>query len=264
MKNSLFPALILAFAAQGAQAQSLDGVARLDVIPGWQTGDGTHMAGLRVTLAPGWKTYWRAPGDAGIPPQFSYRGSDNIAAVQYHWPVPDVFHQSGMRSIGYHDSVVLPVEITPAQSGAPIHLSGTIDIGVCEEICIPMQFTFDAALPADGGRDGAIVAALLDQPVPAAAAGIGSARCTITPTERGMQISATIAAPQGNPAVVIEAGDPYIWVSEPDVTRGAGTLTATSEFVHVNQGSFAIDRSAIRMTLLGNGQAIDIQGCIAG
>ena len=47
-------------------AQSLDGVAQLDVLPGWETRNGTHMAGLRITLAPGWKTYWRAAGDAGI------------------------------------------------------------------------------------------------------------------------------------------------------------------------------------------------------
>lgn len=262
--KKLFPAaLILSILAAPVVAQSLDGVARLDVIPGWQTAQGTHMAGLRVTLAPGWKTYWRAPGDAGIPPLFSYDGSTNIAAVQYHWPVPDVFHQSGMRSIGYHDSVVIPVEITPSTAGAPIRMTGSVNLGVCEEICIPMDLAFDALLPPDGGRDSAIVAALLDQPVSAQAAGLEGATCRVEPTHRGLKVSASFNAPEGRAAVVIEAGDPHVWVSEPEVSQQGNLMTATSEFVHSSGGSFALNRSAVRITLIGATRAIDIQGCRA-
>ncbi len=265
MKQPLSLALILLLFCTSASAQSMDGVARLDVLPGWQTDDGTHMAGLRITLAPGWKTYWRAPGDAGIPPLVAYSGSQNIAGVQYHWPVPQVFHQSGMRSIGYHDSVVIPVEITPTRAGSDIHLSGEIDIGVCEEICIPVQLHFDAVLPRNGTRDGAIIAALLSQPVTAESAGVGKATCTVAPTRRGLQLTTSITLPANGatPAVVIEAGDPNVWVSEPDVTRQGDRLTATSEMVHSSGGGFALDRSAVRITLLNGAQAVDIQGCTA-
>lgn len=266
MKNTLPAALILSLLSSAALAQTVDDIARVDVLPGWQTADGTHMAGLRVTLAPGWKTYWRAPGDAGIPPTFTYGGSQNIAGVQYHWPVPQVFHQSGMRSIGYHDGVVIPVEITPSADGSPIHLAGEISIGVCEEICVPMHLTFDAALPAVGSRDGAITASLLNQPVSAASAGIGPATCAMTATSRGVMVTASIpyASANGTPDVVIEAGDPHIWVSEPDVTRQGNQLIAMSEMVHSSGGGFALDRSALRITLIGGSQAVDLQGCAAG
>ncbi|MEJ6478965.1 MAG: protein-disulfide reductase DsbD family protein, partial [Octadecabacter sp.] len=85
-----------------AAADPMDGVAAFDILPGWRTDRGTHMVAVRISLAPGWKTYWRAPGDAGIPPQFQWDGSQNINAAQFHWPIPEVMNQNGMRSIGYH------------------------------------------------------------------------------------------------------------------------------------------------------------------
>ena len=61
---------------------------QLSVIEGYRTSRGTHMAALKIQLQPGWKTYWRAPGDGGIPPQFDWSGSKNIKGVQFHWPRP--------------------------------------------------------------------------------------------------------------------------------------------------------------------------------
>ena len=70
---------------------------------GWQMQNGHHMAGLSLQLAPDWKTYWRAPGEAGIPPLFDWSGSTNVQSVRVHWPSPVVFHLNGMQTIGYHD-----------------------------------------------------------------------------------------------------------------------------------------------------------------
>ncbi len=61
--------------------------------------------------------------------------------------------------------------------------------------------------------------------------------------------------------VVIEAGDPSVWVSEPGVQRQGGTLTAQARMIHVDGGAFAVDRSALRFTVLGDGRAVDITGC---
>ena len=111
--------LLLALALRPALAAATppEDLVRAEILPGWQDGEGRHVAGLRLTMAPGWKTYWRAPGDAGIPPEFDWTGSHGVAGVEVRWPVPQVFDQSGMQSIGYHDEVVLPLEIRT--TGAP-------------------------------------------------------------------------------------------------------------------------------------------------
>ncbi len=251
--------------ASAAAAQSLDGVVQLDVLPGWRAADGTHMAGLQITLAPGWKTYWRAPGDAGIPPQIDFSGSDNVASARFMWPVPEVFDQGGMRSIGYHDSVVVPVELTPDATGN-ITLSGMLDIGVCEEICVPARLPFSIELPAEGKRDPQIVAALVNRPLSADEGNVTAATCAIAPSDDGLTVTATLTMPTAGAVehVVVEASDPLVWVSEPDVRRSGGQLTATVDMVHVTGGSFALDRSGVRVTVLGSDHAVDVRGCSAG
>ena len=90
------------------------------LLSGWQQADGSHLAGLELRLAKGWKTYWRSPGDAGVPPLFSWDGSGNVASVDVIWPRPEVFYQNGLRSIGYSDHVVLPLRIQPKGDGASL------------------------------------------------------------------------------------------------------------------------------------------------
>jgi DsbC/DsbD-like thiol-disulfide interchange protein len=249
--------------ATPAIAGPFDNIAQIDIIPGWQTPAGTHMAGLRVTLRPGWKTYWRAPGDAGIPPQFSWSGSQNINAAQYHWPVPQVFGQGHLQSIGYHDTLVLPIELTQSDPNAPIHMSGEITIGVCEDICVPVSLPFDAALPVEGRRDGAITASLLNQPIAAKDAGVQTAECQVSAGENGLVVTAMLNMPStgGNETVIVEAGNPHVWVSQADITRSGDMLQATVDMVHATSSSFALDRSAVRITVLGSDYAVDIQGC---
>ena len=242
-----------------------DSPAQVEVLPGWRMQSGIHMAGVRITLAPGWKTYWRAPGDAGIPPQFSFAGSDNIASITQHWPIPQVFYENGMQSIGYYDSVVFPLAIQSLDPGAPITIDGAITIGVCEEICIPVSATFDAMLPSKGERDSAIAAALINQPISAAEAGVGDVICKIAPIHDGLKVTTTMAveATGGPEVVVVETGNPAIWVSEADVTRVGDQLTAVVDMVNTTGDAFALDRSTVRFTVLGSTQAIDIQGCSA-
>ncbi|MFT5065535.1 MAG: DsbC/DsbD-like thiol-disulfide interchange protein [Yoonia sp.] len=254
---------LLALMASPAYAGPTDHDTTLTVLSGPQTSRGSVMAGLRIDMADGWKTYWRAPGDAGIPPQIQWSGSMNVGSIAFHWPVPEVFDQDGMRSIGYHDTVTIPVEIFPNDAGE-IHLSGSINIGVCEEICVPVNLEFDTVLPLNEPRDPAITAALLNRPLTASEASVGTVTCTIKPTSDGMQITTRTALTQQGPeAIIIETSDPFVWVSEPDVTRTATHITATSDLIHVDGTSFAVDRSGIRITVLGQGRAVDIQGCTA-
>ena len=247
-----------------AETVAQDQIVTLDVLPGWTTDRGTRMAAFRLRLAPGWKTYWRAPGDAGVPPMLSLAGARNVARLALSWPVPEVFDQGGMRSIGYHDGVVVPVEITPEGAGE-VRLSGVLDIGVCDEICVPARLAFDAVLPEGGARDGQIVAALVDRPETEAEAGVGDVTCALTPIDGGLEIMVRAEIPTVGPgeAAVIETGDAEVWVSEPEVTRSGDTLEARARLVHVSGGAFAVDRSSVRLTVLAGGRGVDIQGCRA-
>ena len=265
MKN-LALTILASCLATGAAAQNMDEIAGLDVLPGWRTADGTHVAGLQITLAPGWKTYWRAPGDGGIPMQFDLAASENLTGAEFRWPVPEVFYQSGLRSVGYTDGVVIPMMLSPDNEGESIGVSGQITIGVCEEICIPMTFDISAVLPPQGKRDGTIVAALVDRPETADEAGVTAATCQFVPDEDGFEITTVVSLPglRGNEEVVIETADPMVWVSEPDVDVSAGQITAVSDLVSMSDGGMALDRSGIRITILGEGRAIDVQGCTSG
>ena len=266
MYNLILITLALMAFSSPAVATPSGPVAQIEVLPGWRTSDGDHMAGLRISLAPGWKTYWRAPGDAGIPPAFSFAGSENITGVSPHWPVPEVFETNGMRTIGYHDSVVFPITILSDAPDQPMRIMGQLEIGVCEEICVPVTLTFDRLLPPGGDMNSAITAALINQPLTQADAGVGKVTCAIEPIRDGLRLTAAFDIAQSGPSevVVIESGDAQIWVSEAQTTRNGSQLRATADMVHVSGAAFALDRSKVRITVLSGNHAVDLRGCTAG
>ncbi|WP_245882625.1 protein-disulfide reductase DsbD domain-containing protein [Yoonia sediminilitoris] len=262
MPTTAFALLLPVLAAAGPY----DDLARVEVLPGWRMESGEHMAGLRITLEPGWKTYWRAPGDAGIPPSFQFAGSDQITGITPHWPVPEVIDQNGMMSIGYYDGVVFPLTVTSRATDVPLEISGTLSIGVCEEICIPVTLDFQGLLPSEGARDASITAALINQPLTASEAGVGDVTCALMPIKDGLRVTTIIdVASAGQPEhVIVEAGTSTVWVSEADISRTGSKLHASVDMVPQSGSAFALDRSKVRITVLGSDRAIDIRGCSAG
>ncbi|MEM6372099.1 MAG: protein-disulfide reductase DsbD domain-containing protein [Pseudomonadota bacterium] len=238
-----------------------------DVLQGWDLPDGRRLAALRLVLAPGWKTYWRAPGDAGIPPAFDWSRARNLGAVAITWPTPSVFDQNGMRSIGYDGQLIIPLHLTPSRDGAPVRLRGRMALGVCADICIPHEITFDTLLDTpDNSPTPAIVAALSDVPYSAAEADVRGATCRLSPTDMGMQIEAHVTLPStgAREVAVIETGTPGLWISESRTERRGNTLIAISDMIHPDGGAFGIDRSDVRITILGGDYAVDVKGCSAG
>lgn len=129
MMKPILTVAALCLSAWSASAEAFtEDTAKVGLLPGWRTGDGVHMAALSVRLAPGWKTYWRAPGEAGIPPSFDFAGSQNVQGVVFHWPTPEVFSTNGMTSVGYSDQLVLPIEVRPRDAGAPALLRAEVDM----------------------------------------------------------------------------------------------------------------------------------------
>lgn len=110
---------------------------------------------IHVVLQPGWKTYWRSPGDAGYPMQVDSTGSTNVARVDLAWPVPHRFELFGLQTFGYGDEVAFPLQVIPQRKGEPISLKAKLRYLVCEVVCVPQdaQLSLDvpagAAMPTD-------------------------------------------------------------------------------------------------------------------
>lgn len=117
--------------------------------------NGQWSAGVEIGLQPDWKTYWRVPGDAGVPPHFEWKGSVNLGKIEIEWPAPKRYHDEAGESIGYKDHVVFPMTVTPKDPSQPVQLKLDLFYAVCKDICIPgsaklaMTLSDPAGLPDD-------------------------------------------------------------------------------------------------------------------
>jgi DsbC/DsbD-like thiol-disulfide interchange protein len=103
-------------------------------------------AGLELKLRPAWKTYWRYPGDSGVPPRFDFARSENVREVTVLWPAPQRFSDGSGTSIGYAEGVVFPLRVVPVDERKPAVLRVDLDYGVCEKICVPVDAKLELAL----------------------------------------------------------------------------------------------------------------------
>ena len=248
-------------------AQDLGEALEINVLPGWQRADGKHIAALQITLGDGWKTYWRSPGDAGIPPRFDWAGSGNLSDIAVKWPTPKQMAQDNVKIIGYTDTLTLPLALTPAKSGKAITLVGTVNIGVCKEVCLPISLDVSQDLPLGKTKpDPRIIAALADRPYSASEAKVSRVACHISPMTDGLSLRAEIDLPStGGPEIaVIETDNPAIWVAQAKTKRQGGRIIAQTEMFHIEGHAFALNRSGLRLTVLGQDYAVDISGCPAG
>lgn len=153
--------------AADAAAQSgwVDGYnSRVRLLAGTDTAAGGRrvVAGVEIETKSDWKTYWRNPGDAGVPPAFDWSKSVNVATADVRYPAPlRLVDKSGV-TIGYLGGVVFPVMVTPTDPAKPVTLRLTIDYGVCKDICVPAQaeLSLDIATTEAGPMPTPLVAAL--------------------------------------------------------------------------------------------------------
>ena len=263
-RTIIFALLAVFLSIPAAIAQVPANIAVAEVLEGWRDADGRHYAALSIRLAPGWKTYWRTPGTAGIPPVFDWAASENVEDVTVAFPVPKVFEQNCLTSIGYADQVVFPLTVRPSNSDEDIALRGQLLIGVCQDICVPMELELTATLQVNASRRSAtITQAMKDRPMTAGEAGVRGVGCEIVPISDGLRMTARVSLPRmGRTEVaVVELADRSIWVSEPLVRRDGTTLIAEADMVPPNAQPFLLSRADVRITVFGGGRAVDIQGC---
>jgi DsbC/DsbD-like thiol-disulfide interchange protein len=122
-------------------------------------GQGFLRAGVEIDLAPGWKTYWRYPGDSGIAPRFDFTRSTNVRSVEVEWPAPQAWHDPGGVSIGYKDKVILPLRVVAQNPGRPVGLVLAFDYAICENVCIPKSGNAELQISTAAPSEDAALAA---------------------------------------------------------------------------------------------------------
>ena len=153
---------------------------------------------LDIELKPGWKTYWRDPGDAGVPPTIDVSANPDITKVEFSFPAPQRHDEGDFKWAGYDHPVALPVTFTlkdPAESTA---IDAAVFLGVCETICVPVQakLAVDPADDPDNPDDAAAVSAAFSKIPPAATPDFG-----VRPVEKAGGAKAALQATfPGDPA----------------------------------------------------------------
>jgi len=112
------------------------------------SGDGSFLLGWEIKLPKGWKTYWRSPGEAGLPTTLTWDGSQNVAEATLYYPLPTRFEIFGIQTYGYDKGVVLPVRVKVKDKTKPVHINAMASFMVCMDICVPLEAHYQMTLPS--------------------------------------------------------------------------------------------------------------------
>lgn len=166
IRDSLFAVVMACLAGQTAAAHAADASPWADdasssvrLIAGTNAGEDATRAGIEIKLQPGWKTYWRYPGDSGVPPRFDFSGSDNLASATVLYPAPHLFTDQTGHSLGYKDRVIFPVHVTATDKSKPVTLRLKLEYAVCEKLCIPAEARAELGLGAGSAEQAKAIAA---------------------------------------------------------------------------------------------------------
>jgi DsbC/DsbD-like thiol-disulfide interchange protein len=178
-------------------------------------GDRTMLrAGVEIRLAPGWKTYWRYPGDSGIPPHFDFSKSENVKSVDVAWPAPQRFADADGVIIGYRDKVLFPLSIEPKLADKPVTLRLALDYAICEKVCIPVHANAELKLNAGGSAEKEIAAAekTIPRVVPLGADAAFAVKAFRRDNDtRPARVLVDIAVPAGRQVIAFAEGPSADW-----------------------------------------------------
>jgi DsbC/DsbD-like thiol-disulfide interchange protein len=179
----------------GIQARAMAPHFNVKLRDGGWLGD-RRAAGLEIELDDGWKTYWRMPGNAGIPPSFKWEGSGNAGDITVLFPLPKRYTDASGDTVGYKEHVILPLLVSPADAAKPIDLRLDLFFAVCEDICIPAKtkasLTLDVA--SSGEMHHAFQEWIAKVPVPA--------------TDPKPVTASTLALESEKPVLILSLGQP--------------------------------------------------------
>lgn len=232
-----------------------------------KSADGTALhAGIEIRLDSGWKTYWRYPGDTGVPPTFDFAGSENVKSAQVEFPAPERFSDdAGGNSIGYMGDVILPLRVIPTDAHRPVALHVKVSYAACGTLCVPAQAILDLKLTGQGADEGTLEKA--EQQVPKrmrlgansrnALAILSVHREPGSPHER---VEVEVAAPAGAPVELFAEGPTADWalpLPEPAGPATGPTRRFTFELDGLPPGAHA-KGATLTLTAVSGDDAIEV------
>jgi DsbC/DsbD-like thiol-disulfide interchange protein len=226
-----------------------------------QNGTKIHRAGIEIRLAPGWKTYWRYPGDSGVPPRFDFAGSGNVKSVTVLWPAPQRLVDSEGVTIGYKTGVIFPLHVEASDPTKPVALRLKLDYGICEKLCIPVDA--GAALDltgADSPHEAALAAAEARVPKAAAMGGAGDVVIASVRQDTTSSPSRILVDVKADAPVELFAEGPTPHWALPVPEPIAGALPGSQRFAFALDGlppGASAQGAVLKLTASAGGRAIE-------
>jgi len=188
-------------------------------------------AGIEIRLDPGWKTYWRYPGDTGVPPSFDFSGSSNVKSATVLWPAPEKFSDgAGGYSIGYLGRIILPLWITPVDAARTSALNLKLKYAICGTLCVPAAAKLDLTLSGNGSDEGILEKAEQYVPKRVALGPNSDSALAVLSVHRESggahdRVTVEVAAPKGAPVDLFAEGPTPDWALPLPEPVGAATGT---------------------------------------
>ena len=219
------------------------------------------MGGIAFQLQPGWKTYWRTPGDSGVPPRFDFSKSENVEAVTVLWPAPLKFDDgAGGHSLGYHNTIVLPLRIVLKSADKPVTLRADISYAVCAKLCIPVEANAELAFQSVAStEDSALFAALETVPKPANVGDPNPLTIRDVKREGASQVTVDVVTPDAREVNLFVEGPTPDWalpVPTPVEQSPPGVKRFSFELDGLPPGAKP-DGAALKLTLVGPEKAYE-------
>jgi len=227
-----------------------------------KNGDAQLRAGIEIKMQPGWKTYWRYPGDSGVPPQFDFSGSENLKAATVLYPVPHLFTDETGQTLGYKERVILPLVVLPQQPGKPVRLHLKIAYAVCEKLCVPAEGRAELTLgPGNGASNPelATAEARIPKQLTAAQAGLTARRNTSGPKP---MVAVDVAAPAGQPVALFVEGPTPQWalpIPKPANATQAGRAQFSFELDGLPPGVDPKGKFDLTFTVVTGEHAVEVK-----
>jgi DsbC/DsbD-like thiol-disulfide interchange protein len=219
------------------------------------------LGGIAFQLQPGWKTYWRTPGDSGVPPRFDFSKSENVESVTVLWPAPLKFDDgAGGHSLGYHNTIVLPLRIVLKSADKPVTLRADISYAVCEKLCIPVEANAELAFQSVAStEDSALFAALETVPKPANVGDPNPLTIRDVKREGPSQVTVDVVTPDAREVNLFVEGPTPDWalpVPTPVERSPPGVKRFSFELDGLPPGAKP-DGAALKLTLVGPEKAYE-------
>lgn len=231
---------------------------------------GEVRLGLQVELAPGWDTYWRTPGESGVPTQLDWSESVNLAGTTVEWPLPRRLTAYGVETFVYGDEVVIPITARVENPNQPLAVNLRVDYGVCKDICIPLTDEHNFVLFPGGdvvtdtphAAKIAFHAMRVPRRDPSPHLAIGRVALKLYGGKTILEITANAALPLRQPDAFIEGPIPYIF-GIPEVMFEQGGRLAILHFPIRGGAPEILAGQDVRITLFdGAGRAIETAATI--